>query len=306
MTEHRPDTSPDDGVLPEGLPVAALLRALADGERLSDRDAQRLSDRPEAERAHDDRRIAFERSLREAVAQTLGAAEDARAPQGLQASVLAALRAEPDDGVVRSSLGDTRSRSFWAPIGRFAAVAAVLALAAGVVFSGLRATTGPNPANQRASLVASFVHQQHESCPNSGKFTATSLDEALSAAARELGHTPDAFDKEIRALEGVGYQFVGLGACRVPGDGASVHLYFRSAEPDGPHISLFIQLEPADFDAVDGHDRCYIRDCSKGGPNKLVLWQEGDLVHYLCTSDDEALAVAQASFGAPDDLTPLR
>ncbi len=304
MTDHHPNNTTHEPTLPEGLPLGALLRARADGEALHPDDARRLDERDTAERAEDERRLRFERSLREAVAQTIGAAPDAQAPSGLHAAVLDAIRAEPADGVIRSGRGDTRSRSFWAgTAGRLVAAAAVLALAAGLVYTSLSSAGGPMSA-QHASLVASFVDQQHESCPLSPKFTAKSPDEARDLTAARVGRAPDRFVAEIDALERRGYRFAGLGACKVPGDQPSVHLYFRSATEGGPHISLFIQANTSQVHAAE--NLCYFRACDKAGPNTLIMWREGPLLHYLCSACEEALAAAREAFGAPGQLKPLR
>ena len=275
------------------LPHGGLIRAAADGE-LTDAEQARLD---AIEDADLDRRLAFEGDLRARVSHAMGPVE---VPADLRARIAAAMAetdvddadAETTDSpdVITTPLGETRDPSFWdgtmGVVARWAAVAAVLALAATVIITaGRSAFTSPYSQGQATALVG-FIGGEHDRCGEFGshydrKMSYQSLEDARAAAARILGTNPDSMDFQS-SLEAEGFNFAGLGRCAVPGGGSSIHLMYRRAG-DAQPISLFLQTG-ADR-SLDIPDAC----CLVDGADELIIWQSKGVRYYLFSHDTAAV-----------------
>lgn len=326
MTDPTRDIPPRaEPALPEDLSDAGLLRAAADGELAPDV-APALRARLETLRAADpaaDARIGHERVLREAVGRAL--AEPATAPAGLQDRLVRAFADEPLVGpapessddlsiapeTVGSPLGDTRSRTFWAGAGSWLAVAAVLALAVGVIFSANRAG-GPAPTAEAGIIPANlrtFVEEEHEqTCvkvphPGAGTFEATTatglaeLSRATFAVAAGGAALPPALAQGVDRLERSGFRFVGASSCSGPDGSGSVHALFESDDRPPVLVSLFTLRSPAGMKICE--KMCYTDSCDNDGKPEIVAWRVGTFHHLLYSDDRPAIETARVALGAP-------
>jgi hypothetical protein len=241
--------------------------------------------------------------------------EQATCPDAVRRAVIAAMAADsgalaPEpDGVIRSPLGDTTSRSFWSGAARFGALAAVLALGVTVVYKGVSAGAPSHalPA-QQASLLASFVEQSHHTTapaddkelPN--QFSAHSVQDSITLCAAQLDAVPTTVAKAIAELEEAGITFVGVTPCDVPGQGPAVHLMFRATNELAPaRISLFIQRDTQDLNIKAS--ACYLAGCPKHG--RLIAWRTNGFVNYLYACTPESLAAARKALQLPASERPL-
>lgn len=309
-TPRQPDSSPaeprsgqlSDHPLSEG----QWIRASADGETSG-------LIPPEGLPSDADQRIEFDRSLRDMCSRTLG---QTTCPQSVRLAVIAAMAQESisapamatHDGVVRSGMGDTRSRSFWSGIGRIGAIAAVLALGVTVVYKGV-STGGQQHALplQQASLLASFFEKHHQSCPTDTRalaeqFPTHSVAEAKQLCAAQLQAEHPTLEISITSMHDAGIHFIGVVPCDVPDQGAAVHLMFQAANDLAPaRVSLFIQRDSVNVNIKSS--ACYLTGCPKSG--QLVAWRVEGFVHYLYACTPESLAAARKILHVPQSELPL-
>ena len=296
---------------PSELNDAARLRALADGEIGRD-------DAPGV----DERGLAFEGALKESVSRVMG--EEVRAPEALRASIeemfarerASAASDEPAPSVVQTPMGDTTDRSFWAgPVAKFLPVAAVLALVVTLVGFGATSffgTQGPPPPFEvtRASNVTEFVPKAHAfsmSCtPDqfAAKFNNESIDNAVAFAGEYLGGLPGPLREKIDNLTAAGFAFEGLGQCKVPGEGKSVHAYFRQ-EGAETSVSVFIQqVEGNSFDRMC-EQHCFGASCDENSAANLFVWKCSFLLHYIYSPAASVTEAARGAIQAPTKTASL-
>ena len=301
------------------MPLAALIRAAADGE-ISPADRERLE--AELSEARVDERVAFERALRESVREHM---TGPAAPAGLRERITDAMAAATAVAAVdenetmhsRSAggVGDarlTRDRRWWASplvatLGRWGAVAAVLAIAATLIFNASRSTVTASPYSpEEASQLVSFIGRQHDACKDFNetwerKMKFQSPEAAQAAAAEILQIAPDAFHFR-EPLTRKGYEFAGLGRCAVPGGDHSVHLIYKRPS-DGAAVSLFIQTNartklPSSCCLVD---KCQAPECA--------IWQDGPVRYYVFSEKVDAVAEVMDAFNVKrrhEELAPAR
>lgn len=285
------------------LPPGARIRAVADAELGPDH----LRGIEDAEP-----RVAFERSLRESVARAMSGAQTA-APHELRAGIQGLLGASapaPHDGVVPTSMGDTRLRSFWAgwPVaGRMLAVAAVLALCAVVIVTSSRHSTPGS--TMQAGLLASFVHEQHDRCRTDQvyrqqKFTADDFEAGRELARLHLGEVPALMEHGLRSLERIGFTFAGMGRCAVPGTGPSVHLVFQREDAGTRMVSLFIQSDRGEWALADSS--CALLESEGQEDQAVVLWRDDRFLYFLFAGRGEDLELFRQELGVPSRQGSLR
>lgn len=287
------------------LPLAALIRAAADGE-VTDAEQAQLEAASDNDSVAD--RIEFEQDLRAAVRRHL---DPVATPADLRERIAAALASEPSapaDDVVTSPLGDTRDRSFWnspvvATLGRWAAVAAVLAIAATLIVMASR-STAPSVSTDQASRLVGFVGSQHASCKDFGdhykqKMEWQSVGEAHDAAAKILDIAPAAFHFEDLLTAG-GYEFGGLGRCAVPNGSHSVHLIYKRLS-DGTPVSLFIQTGMAP--SLKLPKSCCLMDCKRSP--EFATWQEVNVRYYVFSESPDVVADVLTAFKVTRDRQVL-
>ncbi len=271
---------------PSGLSDPASLRAAADGE-LSLPDSFFVRD-PEARE-----RIAFEQSLRAAVARSMSS--DA-APEALRTRIASAfkgaaapspveqlrlVRPEDHPKVYRDRL--PFPKQWWL------AVAAAVALVTGLLlFNPLGLSMGP-PTFAR---IAAFTTQQHDQCallskPFNGKMTVRTEAEAVKAAIEILPKVPSVLELRSDDLAKAGYRFAGLGRCAVPGRGRSVHLVYKAdptIAPGAPHVSLFVQEDTGEL-AFEPNCAFTNKPSDPDAPAKgtgfVTMWRKDGLIYYL-------------------------
>lgn len=280
------------------LAPAVLIRCAADGE-LSPEQARALAEHLAAHPG-DQARIEFERGLRGACSQAMGAVA---CPEALRTKVLAiaANATSQQDQESASSSGptvggsQTRDRSFWAGGGVQRALGALAAAAVLLVSGGFliqMARTAPSGVVQADAMLqrASFVAMEHRACEidpsRLAKFTVTELDRAPGQLVDLLGTGATMPD-----LQAAGFVFKGSGRCQLPGGGRSAHIRLKSPPlPDGSGgcmVSLFMQAG-----ATDGVDmepgKAYQltlpesqRSGREGVTPTIYAWQVGEVSYFL-------------------------
>ncbi len=275
---------------------AETLRRAADGELT--RDDSEAFERSLHERPEDRARVEFERSLRAGVGRVMGAE---RAPRGLRERIVASLRAgSQTSGRPRSVL----RRYAFVPV----AAAAALLLTSAAMFLLPEGPPPPAPAGQpwRADFGArlvGFVEREHNSCAafgahQRGKMKFKDPAAAEAALRRLVGAAPKAI-----VLEDIGYTFVGLGPCAVPGGAPSAHMIYRSSDGQGPALSVFVQRDDGQVNVEFG--RRLAAGCTDACPDRVYIWREGGLVHYLVTADVARAPAACIALGGPEAETRI-
>lgn len=298
----RGPTPQDHGPLanPSRLTPGAYIRALADRELPDARPESAPAGLPE----DIDARVTFERDLREIVARSMRA-QQVPAPADLRAAVQRLIEETPD-----RAPASYKFQRFT----RYAAVAAVLGLAATLVIVSGRGTllSSKSSGVQGASLVStisSFVGKEHERVADFGpsyeqKFHARSVEEAADLALDLFGCAPCSFLKRIQALDNAGYHLAGFSNCSVPGKGKSGHFIFKTDNSAHAPISLFVQLDTGCL-KIDGS--CCHR-CEKIGDGKgtMVAWRDERFDYYLYTCDAKGIEAARAALNAPTAVADVR
>ncbi len=277
-------TNADNQKLPDdGLSPGALLRAVADGELPADRLDPVRDDST-------DRRLAFERSLRDATARVM---DGPRAPEGLRrkvAETVAEIAAEPGHDRLARALearaDETRSRSFWG--GRMvAALAAVLVLTvAGVFVSRTIQASGPRDMLAYRTDLATFVSAEHTRTLDDRVATRKYIYSTVGDAVRKL--TPTLHGKPEVLPNDDGVSFRGAGPCGVPGVGPSCHFQYVIAKPDGTTstVSIFIKQDHNELDLEENTAyRIKTDECGLSG-YEILVWRRGGLLYTLVAGDD--------------------
>jgi hypothetical protein len=143
-----------------------------------------------------------------------------------------------------------------------AAVAAVLALVIGAIGFGIVMPSitqwGQATPERFVERAATFAANEHGRCTGdsarAGKFTEFSdVDDARDFLSRHLNRPASGI--RIPDLTDRGYEFVGVSACHVPGGLPSVHVVWRSIEPNAgghhPMVSGFVTLDRDQFELRD-------------------------------------------------------
>lgn len=287
-------------VQPQG--QAAMLRAAADGE-LTPEQEQALCDQDASARA----RIDTERALRQAVSKTMG---QVRAPASLRAKIERAMQGQSPLSFEQAEQRAPRGwqRPWWL------GVAAGFALAAALVYfvSPLAAPNATPGAGQFASRgqfstvgLVDFLEDQHDSCANLGPFFQTKMPfqqraDAERAAIEMLDMVPDVLDLADGKLADLGYDFAGLGACRIPGKGKSAHLLYTSSIDGQPPISLWVQQDTGEWnDRIKEIGCTYGVDLCEERGTSLSIWREKGLLYFLYTPSRDLQSPARVAFRAP-------
>ncbi len=260
-------------------------------------------------------RIAFDRELRKSCLRSM---EQVKCPDAVRAAITSAMQRESlqlpvahdHDGVIRTPMGDTRSPSFWSGARRYAAIAAVIAIAAVLIFRNTSFLPGGHVVPvQHASLLSAFVQNEHEKCSTltdiqKHGLTAYSPSEAVKVCVALLGTDIERLAEKLEAMHHSGFEFVGLGKCDAPGPGPSMHLLFResAALPKPSRVSLFIQADDEHTDIREA--ACYLTGCPKKKA-LMVVWRTDGVVHYLYACTPEALKIARIALDVPVEEHPL-
>lgn len=298
----RGPTPQDHGPLtnPSRLSPGAYIRALADRELPDARPESAPAGLPD----DIDARVTFERQLREMVARSMQS-QQVPAPADLRAAVQRLIAETPDR--VPASYKLHRFT-------RFAAVAAVLGLAATlVIVAGNRSFFGNKAATATAGLtvstISSFVGKEHERVADFGtsyeqKFRARSVEEAADLALDLFGFAPCSFLKRIEALDKAGYHLAGFSNCTVPGKGKSGHFIFKTDNASHAPISLFVQLDTGCL-KLDGSccHRCETVGDAKG---TMIAWKDDRFDYYLYTCDEKGIDAARQALNAPATVADVR
>ncbi len=301
---------------PSPLGPASLLRAAADHELTPEQ--ERLLEAHLQANPADQAGIEFERALRTAVGRTMG---HERAPADLAERIAHAIHADDsqetrhdrkgvlpvnDSGVetpppvVEIIAARTRQRSFWTTLGGRLAVAAALVLAVGGLWY-VSTNLGQQPPIESWSpsakvQLAGFLSDEHMRCDNpdyaAGKFTARDKDEIAGCCLTILDQAP-----ELEQLFENGATLIGLGPCRVPGDGRSVHMQILMPVDESgliqSTVSLFMQqsigqagkVAGQTFDLQEARDLGFVVD----------VWEKGGLIYYLVCDSVQAAKAARRS-----------
>ena len=297
---------------------AQSVRMYADAE-LAPEDAAEVRRSLEADEQHQ-RWVEFEQRLRQRVGSVMQEQSPA-APADLAARVRAALAEADAPGAPGADVTPEGPRlvlgalalhhlrlAAWFAGPRRAnvfAVAAVLALVAGVVLFGIfgpQIGTGPQSAGL-VPRVASHVAEEHlQTVANpamtdaKAPWTGARADEQLSG---HLGRRA-----EVPRLSAIGYVLVGGGPCRLPGCDLACHLlYQRTADASAVRgramVSLHVAIDPNrgagradDFaDMPLGGTRI---EKQAGCPNDVFMWSDGSFVYFLvCCDSGDLLNVAR-------------
>ncbi|MEM9348529.1 MAG: hypothetical protein AAGB26_18320 [Planctomycetota bacterium] len=270
-----------------------MLLAMADGELdFSDQPQVLAKIAEDPKTAH---RLAYEQRLKAACAKAMDGPE-MKCPNELAGKLLE-LAAEP---AKKTAPAETTAPKQSAPapyagppviarIGRWvpAAVAAVLLLAAGVLFSQASRTTGGLDPSTASSLPVETIQQfagRHFDCAerpdrlkNPSQFGSASDFEQLPGVLGDYFDT--SADKLSLNLDGIGYEYQLTGTCSMPGSGA-VHIVYH--KQDNPEQSISVWIVAADnakFGKLE-EGRVY----SEVGDNLLkpvIFWRDGGLLYYL-------------------------
>jgi len=287
-----------------------LIRAYADGELPADEQAaftERLAREPELMQ-----RVLHEQRLRAACAKSIK--EQAPAPPADLKDRIAALAeaeseaeaaqpgqatppvppAQPSQGVQPDVVGRIGGVLRWVPL----AAAAVLLLAAVAVYQAGDASDPTRAQITRIGLndaQAELFALRHSRCSRDpGELhqdpdLPRRVDELHEAVATRFNAPVTGLD-----LSGIGYRFLKVGPCTIPGQ-QSLHLIYEATNPtDGqPHrISLWVMPTPGNSQLSPGKVH---RVSLPGSDLPMVLWAHGGMNYYLVADthlDAEAAAEA--------------
>lgn len=290
-------------------PPLNLIRQQCDGELSAEQAAEllrHLQQHPEHEQAAKDM-LAFERSLRERVGKAMG--QPTAAPWELKNQIRAALR---QDSAARPQQADGSHRrrlwlnGFGAPRANIFAIAATLALIAGVVLFGIFGPTiNDIPARNTIDLVAEMAtvagHEHDQFATDSELLQRKTAYRTLLKAETELSNSLGA-PVHIADLSSLGYEFCGAGPCSLPVDVDSSHFIYRKTSPEGersPMVSVFVfpNKRKCGENICDGQP-CgqWIvakEPCSKCR-HRVLRTTDGNLVYLLvCCADKDMESVAK-------------
>jgi len=170
----------------------------------------------------------------------------------------------------------------WAPT----AVAAVLLIAAGVLFS--QANTGGPGVNPQAASFLTVDQVQHftgrhfdcaqkpELLKQAEQFGATTEFDQLPGKLGSYFRTST--DGMKLSLDGIGYDYQLTGACSLPGSGA-VHIVYRNHDNPDRAISVWIKPIDASQDKLE-EGRVYV-EAGQDLSRPVIFWRDGGLLYYL-------------------------
>lgn len=273
------------------LNLAALLRAAADDE-LCSHDERRLEAFIEEDPSLASC-IECDQKLREAISRAFCCESGDCAPKSLRDCVADAMRCcelEHDAGSLPEALaGRTRSVSFWrrTNVQMGIAAAAMVTIAAVLVFFNNSQPTGPNRVLADRTAAASFVTYEHGHC----------VTDAVHAAEKLVVNEPDQLPgfasgvvgteialADLYASGASDISFVDAGQCHVPGGGPSMHMRFRLPDIEGD-VSLFIQRDSGRMKLDEGVT--YMLAPTDEAPNtpSVYIWLREGLVYYLVIAE---------------------
>ncbi|MFG0326926.1 MAG: anti-sigma factor family protein [Phycisphaerales bacterium JB037] len=309
MTDHTREYP--GGYQPEesgAWPLAAMLRAAADGE-LTPQQQARL-DAHLATHPADADRIAFEQQLRGACAKAM---VGPICPDSLRARIAQIANEATSNeaslaGALGAHAGETRKRGFW--LGENRRVLQALAAAVAVLVGGAfiwqvaRLSSPALTESDAGAMLASFVAGEHSNCVDdparASKFTIRELPAAPAMLASILGSEPTLPD-----LADLGFRFLDAGKCHVPGKGRSAHLRFETdgsaLSPRGVSISLFVQ-EARESDLHLEEGRTYVFEPTieyAHSAERVYAWRVGGLKYYLVGEDLDICERFRAACGMP-------
>ncbi len=272
---------------------AELIRCAADGELTADQESALralLASRPEVAKA-----IEFERTLRTRVGEVMS--RDGNAPAEVRAKVAQVLGRND----VVATIGAGRPRRRW--VVRLAA-AAVLVLAVSMIFIQPWRSRNIDLADRvsRVSLLA-HVEREHIRCSELGGHfkSKMSVDELAPAEGFVEGYLHASIDS--LDLSRVGYRFVAIGECSVPGGGRAVHGLYQ-AESDSAPLSLFVQQDTGSLQIDAG--KCYVLAAPRPQDSPLAVWRDGSLIYYLVVPKDRPCGEVVAELGGPSEADVVR
>lgn len=325
ITPRNPNQSDPQPVrLPEDLSRAALIRAAADAEGNA---ADRLDSGNGSDTA-----MAFERDLREAVSRAM--AEPAHAPQGLRDRILASFDREyaqhsaSESDAIPAALPITehkhpdrfgRKLSMMALFPRFAAIAAVLALSATLVYIGSQQfsnSAAPQSQTIAATSVANqlqFVQREHNRCSDvssgafASKIVVTNIDDCRAYAQTQLGCGGPRLAEAIERMGTAGYTLVGVGPCKVPGGGKSLHALFTPVDASAglTPVSVFLLESPGEGCKNAKPGVCYSCPKSLETGKPAMLWRDGNLMVFVHSASEASIQSVRAAYSAPDAVESL-
>lgn len=290
--------------------IDELIAALADGE-LDLRENPGAMDKI-AQDPQSAQRLAYQHQLREACGRAMDGPE-MKCPEALAGRLLEIASADVQSAQPLQPAQPTKPPAYpslrppvLARIGRWAptAVAAVLLLAAGVLF--MQANSAVSPGDLRAASlipvdqVAQFTGR-HGDCAldparleESKRFgDATEFDQLPGKLANYFQTTTDGMHL---SLDGIGYDYQLTGACGLPGKGA-VHIVYRNHQDPDRAISVWV-MPAREAHAVLEEGRVY---SETGGDllHPVIYWRQGDLLYYLVGDSledcDKAVKALRAS-----------
>lgn len=288
----RGETEPMDMQRDDNLPktMDEMLLALADGELDFADQPQvmaKLAEDPSA--AH---RLAHEQRLKQACAKAMTGPE-MKCPNELAGKLLAMAAGESTAAkpVTSPPIAPQQAPYAGPPviarIGRWApaAVAAVLLVAAGVLFS--QANPGTAEINTRS---IDFLNPDQITNLTGRHFDCAERPDRLKNpdqfGGNDFEQLPgklgDYFDTEATKLslnlDGIGYDYQLTGTCSLPGRGAVHIVYHKQANPDQSISVWIVPAKPEHEMLTEG--RVY----SEVGDNLLrpvIFWRDGGLLYYL-------------------------
>jgi len=308
-------------------PVSARLRALADDELPPD-EARDLRNELDAEAIA--RADSFERALRRSCSECMS---EGPAPAGLrervlealkgeeiaanqaqaqaQASAVASAATEPTDDAPPAVISRT-DRSFWTQGRAFMGLAAAVAIAAvvWVVVPSGSSNPAPPASDAASALLASaaeHVREEHHGCTLDKSHFEHKMANVSESPSQETGTefiTEEIGDLPIKlALGKAGYNLTGVGGCRLPGAGKSVHLLYEPAMPGSMSISLFIQQASQTQVETLNEGTVYI---ASGDSSPYVrAWREAGAMYYMVTECPKSCKKAETAYGLPEKRVEL-
>lgn len=260
-----------------------MLLALADGELdFADQSdvMAKIAEDPKAAQ-----RLAYEQQLKQACAKAMNGPE-MKCPNELAGKVLALA----GDGASKQQTQPAvyAGPSVIARIGRWVptAVAAVLLVAAGVLFSQASNT----PVNSSAPAILVDLDQQKLKQLTGRHFDCAERPDRLKNPDQfggedfeQLpGKLSDYFDTQANKLSlnlgGIGYDYQLTGTCSMPGSGA-VHIVYH--KHDNPEKSISVWIVPAKPDHDQLEEGRIYAEVGEDLLRPVIFWRDGGLLYYL-------------------------
>jgi len=216
--------------------------------------------------------------------RAMGAEQAAKTDQSVQTHAGGATvepRPAPHSGP--AVIGRVGFASRWLP----AAVAAVLLIAAGVMFTasnpgGLVGVEGQAAAFLPVEQIDRFTGR-HGDCTldtgllkNSERFGDASDFNELPGKLADYFQTST--DGLRLSLDGIGYEYQIAGACPVPGEGA-VHMVYR--HKNDPNRAISVWLRPVDQRHADLKEGQVYANAGEDLMHPVIYWRQGELLYYL-------------------------